>query len=167
MNDVQRVNILRIALAMTAPQNTTERYYYDSVTELFFYSKQIGDNEVALYTLLDFPLSEREYGDVSVRLDQVHDNDCEIVEIPRLNVFEKIEIQLDFLSQFYRVYHLEGLITAVEEQPDEYRMVLDSALIKDINCAPMAPYWDEFKHRTVFNYIKQFTNSVGVQLSLD
>lgn len=167
MNDVQKANILPIAMAMTAPEHAIERYYYDSVTELFFYTKHIGDNEFALYSLLDFPLSEREYGDVSVRLEQVDDYDFEIVEIPRLNVSEKIEIQLDFLSQFYRVYPIERLITEVENQLDDYRMVLDTALIKDGNYAPMAPGWDEFKLKTMFNYIKHFTNSIGVQVSFD
>jgi hypothetical protein len=167
MNDVQKANILRTAMAMTAPEYANERYYYDSVTELFFYAKQIGDNEVALYSLLDFPLSERQYGDISIRFEQVDDYDFEIVEIPRLNVSEKIEIQLDFLSQFYRVYHLEELISAVENQQDDYRMVLDTALIKNSYCAPMAAYWDEFKLKTMFDYIKHFTNSIGVQVSFD
>jgi hypothetical protein len=151
---------------MTAPEFANERYYYDAVTELFFYTKYI-DNTVALYTFLDYPLSEREYNDISVRLELIDEEACEIVEIPRLSVQEKIATQLDFLCNIKTGYNLNKLITEVVNQKDDYKMVLDIVLSENNNYAPMAPFWEEFKLKTVFTSINRFTSKVGIELKFD
>jgi hypothetical protein len=165
MNDSQNANIAWVAMALTAPEYANERYYYDELTELFFYKRITGFNNFSLYSFLDFPLSAAESADVSKRLQRIGDTDCGIVEIPRLSVLEKIEIQLDFLSQFYRVYQLNELIAAVEDQRDDYRMVLDNVLLQHANAATMTPLWNDFKLKVVFRFIKHFTSAIGVQVS--
>jgi hypothetical protein len=166
MTNIQRVNLSWLALAMTAPEFANERYYYDAVTELFFYTKYI-DNTVALYTFLDYPLSEREYNDISVRLELIDEEACEIVEIPRFNVQEKIATQLDFLCNIKNGYNLNNLITEVVNQKDDYKMALDIVLNENSNYAPMAPFWEEFKLKTVFTSINRFTSKVGIELKFD
>jgi hypothetical protein len=166
MTNIQRVNLAWLAMAMTAPEFANERYYYDAVTELFFYTKYI-DNTVALYTFLDYPLSEREYNDISVRLELIDEEACEIVEIPRFSVQEKRAIQLDFLCNIENGYNLNDLITAVASQKDDYRMALDIVLNENSNYAPMTPFWEEFKLKTVFTSINRFTSKVGIELKFD
>jgi hypothetical protein len=167
MTNIQRVNLSSLALAMTAPEFANERYYYDAVTELFFYTKYIENNIVALYTFLDHPLSERAYNDISVRLELIDEEACEIVEIPRFNVQEKIATQLDFLCNIKTAYNLNDLITAVLNQKDDYKMVLDIVLNENSDYALMVPFWEEFKLKTVFTSINRFTSKVGIELKFD
>ena len=166
MTNIQRVNLSWLAMAMTAPEFANERYYYDAVTELFFYTKYI-DNTVALYTFLDYPLSEREYNDITVRLECIEEEACDIVEIPRFSVEEKRTIQLDFLCNIENGCKLNDLITAVASQKDDYRMALDVVLNANSKYAPMAQFWEEFKLETVFASINRFTNKVGIELKFD
>jgi hypothetical protein len=167
MTDIQRVNLSWLALAMTAPEFANERYYYDAITELFFYTKYIEHNTVALYSFLDYPLSEREYNDISVRLELIDEETCEIVEIPRFSVQEKIATQLDFLCNIKTGYNLNDLITAVVSQKDDYRMVLDIVLNENSEYASLASFWEEFKLKTVFTSINRFTSKVGIELKFD
>ena len=94
--------------------------------------------------------------DIAVRLEWVNDESSEIVEIPRLNVTDKVTMQLLFLSSFEGVMHLQELITAVENQKDDYRMVLDTVLIENDTTAPITAYWDEFKLNTILEYTNRF-----------
>jgi hypothetical protein len=167
MTNIQRANLSWLALAMTAPEFANERYYYDAITELFFYTKYIEDNTVALYTFLDHPLSERAYNDISVRLELIDEEPCEIVEIPRFTVQEKIATQFDFLCNVEDGYNLNDLVTAVVNQKDDYRMVLDTVLNENSDYASIAPFWEEFKLKAVFASINSFTSKTGIELKFD
>lgn len=167
MTDIQKTNLLWLAMAMTAPQSVNDRYYYDAITELFFYTKQVGAEIVGLYSFLDYPLSEREYKDISVRIEPVNNEVCGIIEIPRLTIEEKIAIQLDFLSNRGGIYHPEELIIAVKNQKDDYRMILDTVLTENSSNAPILSQWEEFKLKAIFQYIRHFNSSIGLALSLE
>lgn len=162
---IDKEKVLFVILAMTVPLHSAEHYFYDSITELFFYTKPLTEGKLALYNFYGFPLSEREYADIAVRLELIDDDVCEIMEIPRINTQEKIDIQLNFLSHFEGVYYLQELITAVENQEDDYKMVLDTVLIKNDSTAPMSSYWDDFKLQTIITYASIFSSAIGLNLN--
>ena len=97
-------------MAMTIPMYSRDRYFYDSITELFFHTKLLTAQQVALYNFYGFPLTEREYTDVAVRMDYIDDERCEIIEIPRIGTLEKIAIQHDFLLSIKDITDIEELV---------------------------------------------------------
>jgi hypothetical protein len=54
----------------------------------------------------------------------------------------------------------------VEQQQDDYKFVLDVVLLENELAAPMAPYWDDFKLKTVQYYLEKFTGIVGIALRI-
>lgn len=162
---IDKEKVLFLMMAMTVPWHSERHYFYDSVTEMFFYSKPLGKGKLALYNFYEFPLSEREYADIAVRLELIDDDFYEITEIPRVNTQEKIDIQLNFLSHFEGVFQLKNLITAVKNQKDDYKMVLDTLLIKNDNTELMALYWNDFKLKTVITYASAFSKKMGLNIS--
>ncbi|MET3499662.1 hypothetical protein ABIC45_001253 [Mucilaginibacter rubeus] len=59
------------------------------------------------------------------RLAGIDAEASEIVEIPRLNVRDKVSVQLLFLSKFPGIIHEEKLRLAAEQQQDAPGLVLD------------------------------------------
>jgi hypothetical protein len=96
-------------------------------------------------------------------LELINDESSEIVEIPRINVTEKIDIQLNLLSRMPGTYWHNELIQAVENQKDDHKFVLDTVLIENNNSAAIASYWDEFKLQTVTNYILAFRKVTNIE----
>jgi hypothetical protein len=90
----------------------------------------------------------------------------DIVEIPRLTLQDKIAVQLLFLSNFPGVIYEEGLRLAAEKQKNIYGFVLDVVLEKDELLAPMIPYWEDFKLKTIQYYLEKFTGIIGVALKI-
>lgn len=90
----------------------------------------------------------------------------EIVEIPRLNVQDKVAVQLLFLSKFPGVIHEEALRLAAEKQQNVYGFVLDTILVRMDSLAPMEAYWEDFKLKTIQYYLEKFTGLVGITLKM-
>jgi hypothetical protein len=160
----QKLNLLWLAMAMTVPESTQERFFYDTITEQFFYSRPLRDypHRLDLFDTIDLHLFDKDYDDIIVRLELLNDENSEIIEIPRLNIADKIAIQLSFLSNLNGAMHLQKLITAVENQKDDFKMVLDTVLIENKNTAHISPYWDDYKLSQVLSYIEVFFRSTGL-----
>jgi len=140
MTESERYNLLWLVNAMTLPINyDQERYYYDGFRKEFFYIIKSVDIQFGygILNIFDCHYSKEIGSDISVRLELINDESSEIVEIPRINVVEKIDIQLQFLSKLPGTFHHNELIRAVEQQRDVNKFVLDSALIENDNSAPM------------------------------
>lgn len=135
-----------------------ERYYYDALRRDFFYIIKSVDipSGYGILNKFDHHYSKEIENDISVRLELINDESSEIVEVPRINVVEKVDIQLEFLSKLPDTFHHNELIRAVEQQKDDYKFVLDTALIENDNSAPMIQYWDDYKLEVVFSYINSF-----------
>jgi len=146
---------------MTAPVNAEESYYFDGHTKKFFTAKPSG-----LLDMVDLPLISPLAEDLGKRLTQIDTEVCEIVEIPRLNVQDKIAVQLLFLSKFPGVIYEEKLSLAAEKQLDRQGFVLDVVLNENDTLEPMAPYWDDFKLKTIQYYLEKFTGLVGITLKM-
>jgi hypothetical protein len=160
----ERLTLLWLAMAVTMPQHACERFYYDSRSKLCF-SNSTTVGGLKLVDKANMPLPVEIGSDIAVRLEWVSDQSSEIIEIPRLNVADKVDIQLHFLSNFDGVMHIQELIKAVENQKDDYKMVLDTILIENSTTAPMAYYWDDFKLSHVVTYIEMFTKAIGLEIS--
>ncbi|WP_345954768.1 hypothetical protein [Mucilaginibacter sp. PAMB04168] len=166
MTTQQRHNLLWLASAITHPSHYTRRqHYYDEVHRLFFTRVKIDYNgaRFEIRDSYDKPLVEDAASDLLVRLELINDASSEIVEIPKLNVEDKIAIQTLFLKHFEGVYYYNEIQEAINNQQDDHRFVLDTVLIENDNAAPMAPYWDDYKLRTVTQYINIFGNTVGIK----
>jgi hypothetical protein len=158
MTATERYNLLWLLRAMTLPMDYEyERYYYDGRRKELFYTAKAKDNPFSIVVLNKFDLqySNEIESDLAVRLELIYDERSEIVEIPRINVVEKVGIQLEFLSKLPGTYWHNELIAAVEQQEDDYKFVLDTVLIENDNSAPMAKYWDDYKLIVVKLYITQ------------
>jgi hypothetical protein len=167
MTDTQRHNLIWLASAMTHPTNYTRRqHYYDEVHRLFF-TRVVIDYNGAKFEIRDSfnqPLKENVSSDLLVRLELINDDSSEIVEIPKLNVEDKIAIQTLFLKHFEGVFYYNEIQEAINRQQDDHKFVLDTVLIENDNAAPMAPYWDDYKLRTVMEYISRFGTAVGATI---
>ena len=166
MNSVERYNLLWLANAMTLPSNYVgERYYYDSSRNDLFYlanSPESPHHKVIL-NKLDLQYAKEIEADIAVRLEMIDDESNTIVEIPRLNTVDKVDIQLQFLSRMPGTFHHNELIKAIEQQKDDYKFVLDTVLIENDNTVALAIYWDNFKLQVVFNYIQKFCDAIGFE----
>jgi len=146
---------------MTAPVKSEELYYYDARTKKSFTTKPSG-----LFDMVDLPVMPTIATDLLERMADIDSEASEIVEIPRLNVQDKVAVQLLFLSKFQGVIHEEALKLAAKKQQDAYGFVLDVVLGKGNALAPMVPYWDDFKLKTIQFYLEKFTGLIGITLRL-
>ncbi|MDN5285693.1 MAG: hypothetical protein JWR38_1967 [Mucilaginibacter sp.] len=168
MTEAEQYNLLWLANAMTLPiSHTDEHYYYDdSRKELFYTIKAKGNSfGIGILNKFDLQYSKEIESDLAVRLELIGNESSEIVEVPRINVAEKIDIQLEFLSKLPGTFHHNELIRAVEHQRDDYKFVLDSALIENDNSAPMAIYWDDYKLQIIYTFITNFYTLIGIKLN--
>jgi hypothetical protein len=161
MTDIERFNLFWLFHAMTASVKSDELYYYDARTKRFFAAKSSG-----LFDMVDLPLMPPIATDLLERMPDMDSEASEIVEIPRLNIQDKVAVQLLFLSNFPGVIHEEALRLAAEKQADTDGFVLDVLLEKDDTVAPMLPYWDDFKLKTIQFYLEKFTGIAGIALRL-
>jgi len=168
MTDLEQFNLFWLCHAMTAPSKCGEAYYYDAGTKRFFYSKLVvpDPGKVELFDMIDLALPANVAADLLVRLVAVDSAGSEIVEIPRLNVQDKVSVQLLFLSNFTGIVHEEELRLDVEQQPDVYGFVLDVLLVNNKPLAPVLPYWDNFKLKTIQYYLEKFTGLAGITSKL-
>lgn len=163
MSETERYNLLWLLNAMTLPVNyDQERYYYDGQRKDFFYTIKSKDIPFGFGILnkFDHHYSKEIESDLAVRLELINDESSEIIEIPRINVAEKIDIQLQFLSRMPGTYWHNELIQAVENQQDDYKFVLDTVLIENDNSAAMSKYWDDYKLQTIISYLSVSINFV-------
>jgi len=167
MTEAEQYNLLWLANAMTLPiYHTAERYYYDGVRQDLLHTTT-SDNlpYTVILNLFDLRYSEDIESDLQVRLLLIQDEDSEIIEIPRINVAEKIEIQLQFLSRMPGTYWHNELINAVEQQQDDFKFVLDTVLIENDNSVAMGKYWEDYKLNIIYTYIEAFSTAVGLKLN--
>ncbi|MDP9078847.1 MAG: hypothetical protein M3O71_15565 [Bacteroidota bacterium] len=168
MTDIEKFNLLWLCHAMTAPLISEEKYYYDALTQKFFYTRVFPTipDKLQLFSSIDLYLLENERKDLIQRMKYIDSEASEIVELPRLNVQDKVSIQLIFLSKFQGITHEMQLRLDVEQQEDDYRFVLDFVLSKNDLLAPLLPYWEDFKLKTIQYYLEKFTGLVGIALKL-
>jgi hypothetical protein len=161
MTDIERFNLFWLCRAMTAPVKSKESYYYDARTKRFFVSKLAG-----LFDMIDLSMTAPEAEALLKRIADIGSEASEIVEIPRLNLQDKVAVQLLFLSKFPGVIHEEALRLAAEKQQDTGGFVLDTVLGREDVLGPMAPYWEDFKLKTIQYYLEKFTGLTGITLKM-
>ena len=76
---------------MTVPESTQERFYHDAQTKQFISTKS-STTQLELFDRENCLLPSEIGSDIAVRLEWLNDESSEIVEIPRLNVADKIAI---------------------------------------------------------------------------
>jgi len=161
MTDLEQFNLFWLCYAMTAPVAAEERYYFDGLTKLLFEDKQ-----QALFDMVGLPLSDPIAEDLKNRMDAIDAEASQLVEIPRLNVQDKIAVQLLFLSKFPNIIYEEELRLSSEQQQDAYGFVLDTLDKRNADLAPMLPYWDDFKLKTIQYYLEKYTGLIGITLKM-
>jgi hypothetical protein len=157
MTDIEQFNLYWLCHAMTAPVAAVEQYYYDSATKKFFVEKS-----GILSDMLDLQLVPAQAEGLMRRLMDIDTETSQIVEIPRLNVQDKVSIQLLFLSKFPSIILEEKLRLEAGQQPDARGFVLDKLEAMDPTLSPMAAYWEDFKLKTVQYYLEKFTGIIGI-----
>lgn len=127
----------------------------------------IDTDDRLLLSMIDLPITGSERTEILRRIEHIDSNCSEIVEIPPLNIADKVAVQLLFLSKFLGITYEEQLRLDVEQQRDDYRFVLDILLNTNDLLAPMPPYWEDFKLKTIQHYLEKFTRVVGISLRLN
>jgi len=157
MTDIQRFNLLWLCYAMTAPVSAVESYYYDGESKRFFIQKPDG-----LLDMLELPLAAPESERLLKGLAAIDSERSVMVEIPRLNVQDKLAVQLLFLSGYPTIAQTEALRLAVERQEDAYGFALDQ-LVEQFDFVEAIPvYWEDFKLKTIHYYLEKFTGVIGI-----
>jgi hypothetical protein len=99
MTPMQQHNLLWLASAMTTPiYYLSEQHYYDNRFQVFFTKVSYGScgTRFDIKDVYGSIMYKELSCDISVRLELVNDDSSELVEIPKLNVKEKVAIQTDF-----------------------------------------------------------------------
>jgi len=161
MTDLERFNLYWLCNAMTAPASSEDLYYYDGLTKKFFVL-----SSSVLLDMVGLSLAASQAAELRKRLALIDSEASEIVEIPRLNIQDKVSVQLLFLSKFPGIFHEEKLRLAAEEQLDAYGFVLDKLGAMDEALAPLLPYWEDFKLKTIQYYLERFTGIIGITLKM-
>ena len=120
MTDLERFNLFWLCHAMTAPVNSEESYYFDGQTKKFFSSGSSG-----LLDMVDLSLISLIAEDIGKRMADIDATASKIVDIPRLNVQDKVAVQLLFLSKLSGVVYEDALRIEAEKQQDIQGFVLD------------------------------------------
>lgn len=168
MTDLEKFNLLWLCYAMTAPSNAEETYYYDGKTKKFFYTKRsnVEGNELYIYDMLHLSITGEEAMKLSKKVEGIDSEQSEVVEIPRLNVQDKVAVQLLFLSKLSSTSYAEQLSLSVKQQSDTYGFKLDALLTDNPALHPVEPYWEDFKLKTIQYYLEKYTGVVGIGLRL-
>jgi hypothetical protein len=157
MTDLQRFNLYWLCNAMTAPTGSEDLYYYDGLTKKFFVL-----SSSVLLDMIGLCLPDGQAVELRKRLADIDSEASGIVGIPRLNIQDKVAVQLLFLSKFPGIVHEEKLRLAAEKQTDAQGFVLDKLEAMDEALAPVLPYWDDFKMKTIQYYLERFTGITGI-----
>jgi hypothetical protein len=107
MTDIQKFNLLWLCHAMTVPNYCTERYFYDGETKKIFYTVQPFNPKQAIKVLdsIDMKILDTKREQLLERMKDIDLATSEVVEIPRLHITDKVNIQLLLLSKMVGVYH--------------------------------------------------------------
>lgn len=152
MSVSERFNLFWIARALTIScQYELERYYYDTIHHNLFSIIKLPSESVVLdkYNSRYDITTE---ADIAIRMALLGDHPGSIIEIPRLSVTDKKEIQFGFLSLLTDKLHHGKCILAVSEQTDEDGFVLDNMLNKR---HALTPHWETLKLQLSFGYMSR------------
>jgi len=150
--DIERFNLYWLSNVMTAPVASAERYYYDAHTKKLF-----AERSGALFDMVGLALTGPAAQRLGERLAGIDSEASEVVEIPRLNVRDKVSVQLLFPSKLPGIIHEEKLRFAAEQQQDGQGFVLDKLEAMDPALLPLSGYWEDFKLKTIQYYLEKFT----------
>ena len=165
----ERFNLYWLLRAITAPCSyCLERYYYDLKRKELFSVLHLTDYSPAILILDKFsfryPLDIE--GDLAVRLELVAYRRMKIVEIPRMDITEKIDIQIQFLSMLGDKLHQQEYIKAVIHQNETHGFVLDNLLKKYDSSAPIRSYWEHIKLQVASTHIKKLILNAGIKMNI-
>ena len=157
----ERFNLFWITRALTiACQYDLERYYYDTVHHNLFSIIKLPSECVVMdkYNLRYDTTTE---ADISIRMTVLSNSSSSIIEIPRLSVKDKKEIQFQFLSLLSDKLHHGECLLAVSEQADEDGFVLDNMLHRRNTLADMTSHWETLKLQLSFGYMNRLSQALG------
>lgn len=158
-----RFNLFWVTRALTIScQYDLERYYYDTIYHNLFSIIKLPSECIVLdkYNLRYDTITE---ADITVRMTPTDDSHSfsSIIEIPRLSVRDKKEIQFQFLSLLSDKMHYGECILAVSDQADEDGFVLDNILNKRTTFSEIQSYWEMLKLQLSFGYMNKLSQKLG------
>jgi hypothetical protein len=154
----ERFNLFWITRALTIScQFDQERYYYDTIHHNLFSIIKLQSESIVLdrYNLRYDNITE---ADISVRMALSVGHHSSIIEIPRLSVNDKKEIQFGFLSLSADKLHYGKCILAVSEQTDEDGFVLDALFHRRHT---LTPHWEALKLQLSFGYMSRLNQNLA------
>jgi len=165
----ERFNLYWLLRAITAPCGyRLEQYYYDLKLKKLFSVLHLTDYSPAILILdkfsLRYPLDVE--SDLAVRLELVSYKRMKIIEIPRMDIAEKIGTQMQFLSILGDDQYQQEYIQAVIQQSETHGFVLDNLLKKHDSSAAIAPYWEHVKLQIAGMYVNKLTGNTGVKMEI-
>jgi|ERR1700754_2921877 len=129
-----------LSKAITLPENYNEaKYYYDKQRcELF----------------------------VITKTDNVLVNSTDILEIPRLNLKERVAIQMDFIHRIENFRLFDQIALEINKQDKASTFVLDNLLLADKKLNLLIDYWAEFKVEQLNYAINDFEDEHDINLKV-
>ena len=161
-------SLLWLENAMTLPiGNNDQHYYFDGRSNNLFALVNIDENDTMAYVDRFYQeLDADTANELAQRLAYKESKLSKVIEIPRLTIAEKINLQLAFIARLQGSYNYSTLITAVKQQPNDSSFVLDYVIEDTHNAAVITKNWDEYKLETISNYIDQFIDRSNNRPSL-
>lgn len=145
-----RFNLFWLTRAMTVSHwYDLEHYYYDSRQHNLFsiITLPVQPSRAIILNKFSYRCDIKVANDIALRLEILANADNTIIEIPRLSVKDKKEIQFHFLSHLENKLNHEQCLLAISEQPDEDGFVLDELLNKQNDFYNIAPCWEDLKRQ--------------------
>jgi hypothetical protein len=158
-----RFNLFWITRAMTVSYHyDLEHYYYDLEQHNLFsvITLPMHPSKTLVLNKFSFMCDIQTAADIALRLKILANAGKTIIEIPRLSVKDKKEIQFQFLALLYDKLHHEECLLAVTEQPDEDGFVLADLLNRHNAPYDILEYWEELKLQLSLTFVGTLNQNV-------
>lgn len=163
MTSTEKICLSWLSHAMTDSPDSNISYYYDLKYRSFFYIKTplYDTGGIEFYDVKGEKIyDEEKYIDLFIRLSGLSD---ELIEITRLNVAQKRDIQWQFLSRFCgHRYHFKYFIEVIDQREQE-SFVLDKLMKHENN--KLYQLWEKFKLEVIRIYANSFAGKKGFELN--
>ncbi len=146
---------------MTLPVGYAEQhYYFDGRSNNLFAFVNLDENDRMTYVDRFYQeLDAAAPNELAQRLAYKESALSKVVEIPRLTVQEKINLQLAFIAKLPGSNY-SNLITTISKQPNDSSFVLDF-VIDEEQFVLAAKHWDEYKLETISSYFDKLCGQLN------
>ncbi|WP_423149329.1 hypothetical protein [Rubrolithibacter danxiaensis] len=162
----QEKNTEWLTMAMTKPFNyINERFFYDKINEEFF-STTLLDSVLIndeLQGTFETSYTKEEIEKLTVKLKLLEKVNTSILEIPRLTVAERREIQIQYADSLDTL-NADYLKRIIEQQDGKTEFIIDEVFKANPGFNALAVNWEDYKMQAAKKKISDYTKYHSINM---